>query len=182
MLFYLTTKVKQMFESGNFFYGGFALVSVRKNTVCPKRMFFVGRCDMYFTFFFISLCLRNATKIAIPSCILNLHRNLQIWGKSRFTEIIRFYENLVMCYISKPQNFNKRKRRLFNDGVSFVFRKVWFQSKTSLKQEKNSADLPVLLCCLGNNRDSILIIRQYIEIILLSCGFVNGSTCIQDLQ
>ena len=152
--------------------------------MCGRILYLRNECflwegvDMYFTFFIISLCLRNATKIALLSCILNLHRNLQIWGKSRFSEIIRFYENLVMCYISKPHNFNKRKRRLF----SFVFRKVWFQSKTSIKQEKNSADLPVLLCCLGNNRDSILVIRQYIEIILLSCGFVNGSTCIQDLQ
>ena len=39
----MTTKVKQMFESGNFFYGGFALVSVRQNCM-PETNVFLGRC------------------------------------------------------------------------------------------------------------------------------------------
>ena len=48
---------------------------------------------------------------------------------------------------SQKTSFSSEKTAFFSMELDFVFRKTVFRSKTSPKQEENSADLSISLSC-----------------------------------
>ena len=82
-------------------------------------------------------------------------------------EILRVFEGLAKDCISTPcKHIENRpekdgvltveKRRFFSMELDSVFRKTVFRSKTSPKQDENSADLPVLHSCFVVRKIGIL--------------------------
>ena len=82
-------------------------------------------------------------------------------------EIFRVFEGLAKDCISTPcKHIENRpekdgvltveKRRFFSMELDSVFRKTVFRSKTSPKQDENSADLPVLHSCFVVRKIGIL--------------------------